>query len=447
MSLDKRLVSPHYWRKWLLFGFVFATASYGRTFAYLGIQAGPFPIYVTEIVLGVVLALYYWEYCIFSGPRELVRSPVSLLVMIYVLYGLILLGADYSEHGAEAVRDSAMLYYALFVFVGLFSIDGEKDMRTLGKVLIAAGIVSVWKMISGAVAGSYSTSAAGSGKLVGGATALYATFSFIILCVSMNYGIYRKRPLLYLLAAANLVVVFFSAHRTFIVVFIGVLFVHLIVSVKRRGRRRSVRTIRSTVGAILIAAVIVACVPYFGGIATATLQKYGRLLSLTDPNTAFRIEYWNRSLETWFETNPLMGIGLGAPADVFVRGEQRTAPHNSYITVGLRTGLVGFGLLVLIMLTYYAYAVSIIRILQKMGSRLAPYAIAFLLCQVATAIVAFFNIVLEGPYMGSFFWLFIGLTIGAIRLAQREISHKEEQLAGTTPAPIGAGRTRQVDSG
>lgn len=439
MSLAKRLVSPHYWRKWLLFGFVFATASYGRTFAYLGIQAGPFPIYVTEIVLGVVLALYYWEYCTFPGPRELVRSPVSLLVMIYVLYGLILLAAGYSEHGAEAVRDSAMLYYALFVFVGLFSVVGPKDMDTVSKVLVAAGIVNVWKVISQVVAGSFSARVLRTGKIVGSATALYAIFSFIILCILMNHGIYRKRRLLYVLAAANLVVVFFSAHRTFIVVLIGVLFLYVITRVKRPGRGPSARTIRSAIGAILIAIVIVACVPYLGGIATATLRKYGRLLSLTDANTAFRIEYWKRALAIWFEDDPLMGIGLGTPADVFVRGEQRTAPHNSYITVGLRTGLVGFALLVLIMLTYYAYAVSRIRILQKMGSRLAPYAIVFLLCQVATAIVAFFNVVLEGPYMGSFFWLFIGLTIGAIRLAQRELSHKQQPLAGTTPAPIGAG--------
>jgi O-antigen ligase len=186
------------------------------------------------------------------------------------------------------------------------------------------------------------------------------------------------------------------------------------MAIKSRGPNIYLKIIT----AFILVVFVIISVPSFRNIALSTASKYTNVANTNEGNARGRLIAWEESVNIWFETNPLFGIGLGTPASVFVdRYGVRTHPHNSYLTVGLRSGLFGFCLLFSIMYQAYMYALRSIRNGIKQKLTLIPYALAFLLCQAATAITAFFNVVLEGPYMGSFFWLFIGATISAIRIA------------------------------
>lgn len=135
-------------------------------------------------------------------------------------------------------------------------------------------------------------------------------------------------------------------------------------------------------------------------------------------NMSWRLAYW-RYLGRETLGNPLLGRGFGRPAafhwddnvyDSRVAGEllEVSPPHNSFVNLLFRTGLVG------LLSALALVAVGVLRTF-RLRSRAEPADrpwIAALLALLAYALViASLNVALEGPFMGLVFWILVGLLL------------------------------------
>jgi O-antigen ligase len=135
-------------------------------------------------------------------------------------------------------------------------------------------------------------------------------------------------------------------------------------------------------------------------------------------NAAWRLSYWKYELEET-ASNPLLGVGFGRPAAFTWRGvtyDTRTGeddysvspPHNSFVNLLFRTGLVGLAALVAL------WAIGVWRTLRAWwagGGGDRPWYAALLALVVFATAIASLNVALEGPYMGIVIWTLVGLLL------------------------------------
>jgi len=138
-------------------------------------------------------------------------------------------------------------------------------------------------------------------------------------------------------------------------------------------------------------------------------------------NVSWRLAIWRHMLGKTLH-DPALGVGFGHPTNFHWNGvvyDARVgdtsnsfdvvAPHNSFVNLLYRTGLLGF--LALIALV----AVAALRLVRALRSSLSPLERGLLIGSAAifvfTVVMSSFNVSLEAPYMALFFWLFLGLLL------------------------------------
>lgn len=146
-------------------------------------------------------------------------------------------------------------------------------------------------------------------------------------------------------------------------------------------------------------------------------------------NASWRLAIWKFMLQR-AERQPVFGVGFGRPTNFRWRPgrgglydarkgdpfnqQDVTGPHNSFVNIVFRTGLSGtLPLLALL-------GIALLRLLRTLRRRLAADDRALLVTVatmlVFTAVTACFSVSFENPYIGLFFWTFLGLSLVAPRL-------------------------------
>jgi O-antigen ligase len=132
-------------------------------------------------------------------------------------------------------------------------------------------------------------------------------------------------------------------------------------------------------------------------------------------NGAWRIDYW-AYLSRKTLHNPVFGAGFGRPANFHWDGnvydsrngvdvESVSPPHNSFMNLLYRTGLLGFAALLVLLW------IAVRTFLRQLRATRTPDLVALLALFAFICVVAFLNVALEGPYMAMFFWTVVGLML------------------------------------
>ncbi len=160
-------------------------------------------------------------------------------------------------------------------------------------------------------------------------------------------------------------------------------------------------------------------------------DMYERALSLTDPygqnsytgeetsykgdNNVFRSVWWGIIIRETLYTNPWYGLGWGADlAEPFVRiyypegGEDFAvrSPHNVFVTIFARTGVVG---ILPFLGIVYAFAVQAWRAIRLRSESTGLWCAAITIFTSSC-----FGVVLEGPMGAILFWTILGLANSGI---------------------------------
>nr|WP_275296043.1 O-antigen ligase family protein [Pseudoroseomonas ludipueritiae] len=137
----------------------------------------------------------------------------------------------------------------------------------------------------------------------------------------------------------------------------------------------------------------------------------------------WRLMWWGKIQDytlhgPYFWTGKGFGIGL-AEDDGFVvwEGEGQTtvrSPHNANITMLARAGVPGLVLWVLLMLAWFGMMLRSMLEARRRGEEEWANAFLFIGCYLLAILVdSSFDVALEGPMLGIWFWCLFGLGVGA----------------------------------
>ncbi|MFN2382939.1 MAG: O-antigen ligase family protein [Gemmatimonadota bacterium] len=414
----------------MLYGY----AALGRGFAYMGVK----PLYVGEVVLGLGL----FAMLIGGGLGRVLRSPLAWLLLAFIGWGALNTIPYVGAYGVDALRDAVLWAYAGFALVlaaGLLRTgwwDGAPALYARGLPWLLAWlplaflISEVWAdelpkwpgtsvLIPDMKPGDVSVHLAGAAAFL--VLGLYAGLRpgvrsrlewlwwslwlvGFLLAASQNRG-----GMLAVMVALAIVFVLRPSGRWMKIVFVAVVLATVAVAVDFEvdiGRRRAVspRQLASNVLSLI------------------GQESGDRMLSGT---REWRQQWWRDIIDytvhgDYFWRGKGYGVNL-ADADGYQVEEDDSlrSPHNGHLTILARSGVPGFALWLLLQGTF---GVSLLAAWWRARARgdnwWARVDLWILAYWVAFLVNASFDVYLEGPQGGIWFWCLFGFGLAMLE-AQR----------------------------
>lgn len=401
----------------VLFLLVAGTAAFTRSFSKLSIG----PVYITELcmaVLAITLGTLVFRKKIVLLPATRMARQTMYLIMGYLCFGTLRLVPDVISGGfgdlVPTIRNFAIVYYATFALIGWLVLQRQKAHMMIRSILwimvILSTVTSLWPTIAYfmGVPAVEDESTIDVSVVIQGHAVVFAMFSLLIIVNLLRYGGIPKnilaRAFVLVIFVLNIIYVYLSGHRSALLGCIAGLAVLVLASKKVQRARIRWRW-------VILALAVASCTFYFlaDHIAEFAL-KYKTLSSpLEEANAAWRAAFWLNVVSLWL-SHPFVGVGF--THDFFNEEPLNLAfvvhddPHNSYLAILARTGVVG---LFFIIACSLLFVILMVRLLRQSSSRETLLLAGSLLsCFVAIGAFAAANVTLESPYHAIFFWLFIG---------------------------------------
>jgi len=411
---------------WSLAAFAIA----GKGFAYLGKS----PLFVTEIVLLIGLVMMIQTRAIIAS---LLNLPALLLValMALALYHTV---PFVPVHGVDALRDSVLIMYALFAFV-VASLVLQKPQRLIEALSFLRWFTGVFVVIGPAIyilnsfpgaflpniapgvpilsvrAGELGVHLCGCAllALVGLRTTSWrwiaALFVAILLVASQNRG-----GLLAILIPVILVLPFTRMWgKGLMAGFAGIMVLGLAYAVDLEMPSRNAE--QHTLGERPLGAR-----QAVDNVLSLVLPAENRQLGDT---RAFRLNWW-QDIVNYTVHGPLFWTGKGfgvnlAEDDGHVVGSRDVAPlrspHNSHLNILARTGVPGAALWTAFLGCWLLTIMACARTAWANGDENWGNLLLFIAGYwVSNLVNASFDVALEAPMLGVWFWCQSGLGLAAV---------------------------------
>jgi len=443
----------------LLAGYLF----FSRSFAYLTVPG--LPVYPGEmvLVLGVVEAV---------RARKLIRARFRLTPPLKALAAFMALCAarllvDLPTYRLDAIRDSAVWYYATYAFLVALavSVDPTFTGRLLGWFRRILPWFLLWVPVSIVIATNprFSTvTVPGSDTPINSfkagdlsvLTASVVAFLWLGLERAGHLRPERRRSDLLTVVGVLALVVLTSQSRGGTLAIAAVLGTALLCC-PMRLRRRVVATATAGALAVLLPLLALDVKVDTGGRELSVRQVAVNTVSLVASSAAsdveaetglnatvsWRKEYFGAVIaDSLSASHILTGQGFGPILSYrYIRNQSQAAgdaplrnAHNSHLTILARTGVPGFLLWVILLLTWL-WRVGRVALHGRSGTTDPAVAIA---TWTAGAVLGFCVLAatdpsLEGPQGGVWFWSLLGL--GA---AHAEAWRRERLAARSSPGPV-----------
>lgn len=402
-KLNRNLIELD-WRERIFFIYAFHMLFGERHFAYVGLE----PLFITEIVLAVLIFLY-------------AKDLMKIRRVLAVYYLLVLVGAGYAfvyffQFKLDAVRDSFMLLYALWVPIVYHVFRGKRHYElfySLLKLFIVLKAIAYIYEVFMIVMGYKSITFEGFRFGVG-----YILPSLIVISIFLPF---KKIDWKYkILALLMIPAVFTVFHRSiFFGIILGVAVIFIIGNREVRGNivKYGLTSLILLIGFLL----------YYNSLVEVDIFRILEVKSsFEEGNINYRILSWHHVLDNFYE-HFLLGYGVGRPImyvyqNIFYTTVDLTyfqirdlagnaQPHNSYLNILARFGILIFPIFL------YAIFQPLFKLMKHIRNKgkngMEPYNRYLLLIGflILMYILAFFNVVLEGPHHSFPFWLVIGMLL------------------------------------
>lgn len=393
----------------LFLWFTFCTAAYTRDFSYLRVPGAP--LFVTDIVLVALLSSLY-----FLPRPQKPHNPlaVNIFLILFAAAGLASAVRGFWGNGEPTLvlRDSALVAYAFFLVIAYQLFRNWLSIRRLAVWFLLGTALSV---LNGA---AWFVVAPEQRRFV--FPGIYVLMSLIIVLLMRANGLIRRRAG-WVLAVVFLVGLLLANARSLFLSFAIVLLSALLLRGLLRVKTASTPLIKALVGISLLGCALVFLSLRVKAERDFTARVAEELESGTlhvgkDPNWQFRLVAWK---DAWrrFEESPLDGEGFGVPF-TFGIWDNDPRPHNTFLTVLYKMGLIGF--LPLLALFAYLFWRGLQCVHRNFENRRATFLQIVILVQLALCLYGSANLLLESPYLASLFWTAMGLNLSMIRMLDLE---------------------------
>jgi O-antigen ligase len=401
----------------VVFGYIVGN----RGFAQISIT-GRLPVLPAEFVLFVAGVILIFRSAL-SRTLPVAKEPLNLALLVWICVSSVRFPADMRTFGVMALRDYATVYYALFFFLVQDAGTRELDRAFLLRcILWGLGILAIVIPVYQLFPDFFLTRLTFRGVPViffkGDLEGTFAAAGSVLFFA--RFESCRSRwSLVLCLALAALAVE--SNNRASM---LGLAAAAVLLAVS--GRWRFARVLGGAAAAATLLFLAVAVARNQSWRTTPVYDAYERIASLADPsgtrtytggetfnkgdNNVFRSLWWRITIDEALSANPWAGLGWGYDlAENFERiyypegNDEFSArsPHNIFVTLFARTGVVGFVPFLVVVGAIGARSVRAIR-----GGRKSAYLWAAS-CVILTS--ACFGVVLEGPMGAVVFWSMLGL--------------------------------------
>lgn len=384
---------------------VFCTTAYSKDFSYL--RWPGVPLFVTDVVL-LILFL-----SIFVLPRpHYPRSPlaVNLFLFLFLAAGVLSAVRGFSEHRDPifVLRDAALVEYSLFMLVAYHLVRSWLSVRRVAAFFLMGAAVEALNGLG------WFFAAPGERRFV--APGIYILISLLGILFAILKRLIR-RDVGWALATLLFVGLLLANARSLFVVLAILLLLTALGGRSIWGKIRFAHLVPT----LLTGVVLVTLVAFFflqtrGGhdFAARSTEELdsGILHSSQDPDWQFRLAAWR---EAWrrFAEYPLAGEGFGAPFTFEIwDGDPR--PHNTFLTVLYKMGLIGF--LPLLGLLAYFFSLGLSAARRNLENRRVSFLQLALLAQLSLCLFGTANLLLESPFLASLFWAAMGI---GLRISQK----------------------------
>jgi O-Antigen ligase len=436
----------------------------GKGFAYLGIA----PLFIGEIALCLGLCVIFR-----SGCRLAMLATVPSL-LVATLFALVMTAAVASvpAYGLDAIRDSAILLYSLFAFI-VIALILEKPGRLRWILRVYGRFAWLYGMIGG------------------------VAFNLTAYCAIFLYdgGLYfpgtniempnlrAGEAAVHLSGAAVFMLLGF---RRVSLLWVMLLFVNILSVAVSRGGMLSILIplglaavlggqVRRLAPALLSASLLLA-VTYAIGLevqhvdsdmpnqrsigAAQILENFESILGTSDAlnlddTKTWRLRWW-QSIGDYTFNGPYFWTGKGyglalAETDGFVGTEKDApilrSPHNVHMTMLARSGVPGLALWILVQVAWFMALMNAQIVARRRGETQWANLFLWVACYgLAIVIDSSFDVAIEGPMVGIWYWSLFGLgiasimayraclgTVGVVPLLLRSLSPEPHRSAHLPP--------------
>jgi hypothetical protein len=408
-------------------------AFFGRGFAYLGVQ----PLFIGEIALLIGLAAWALR----GGDRRLLHSPITVALAVFMLVGAAASVPHLGRYGLDVLRDGVVWGYAAFaLLVGAFLLRTGIIARGLRAYMRWLPLFLAWAPIALMIRGFVNVPVVPGSNVEfittkGGDTGVHLAGIFVFIALGMPRLIdpgARARTSLHewlwwTLWAAGAAVVFTinrggmvsiaAAASTLILLhpfarWAKLLTISLVLGGAFFASGIEIRHVSARpFSAASLMENIVSLIP--GGEATATRQG----------TIDWRLAWWEDIVAytiygQYFWTGKGYGVNL-AVDDGYVTGQNRN-PHNGHMTILARSGVPGLLAWVVLLATVGLSLIGAYVRARRAGDVVWARIDLWLLCYwVAFIVNGSFDVFLEGPQGGIWFWSLIGLAIAILEMQRR----------------------------
>jgi O-Antigen ligase len=424
------------WAQWPVSAMLMAAVLFGyivgnRGFAQLYV-ANSLPLLPAELGLTVCGTILIAQSAL---RRELPirRDALNLVILVWLVLGAGRLGLDFRSYGLVAVRDSAMVYYALFFFIGQ-SLGSEASGRRwlFGGLTAALAILPLSFLAFTAFSDWFFThlmvrnvplviyKADIAATCLGAGVFLFFHFAhqghrwaWLGVLGSFGSAVFSltRAALIGIMLATGLHV---AARRWRMIAMLGLsaLLLGLVSTVWTLARGRPITESRAF-----------QVVEY--ATTTLNLSGTGNLSSQVSEqdvkgnpidNNQFRLVWWQTVIDETMRTNPLLGLGFGhdLAAQFLIQyglmGDtdfNTRSPHNFAVSTFARMGFVGLAALLAILVVMLSGTWHAVKSWQRETAASEAPAL-WAMCWVIF-VSACFGVVLEGPMGAVVFWTILGL--------------------------------------
>jgi len=412
----------------------------GKGFAYLGFP----PFYVGEIAFlsGIVVFLRTGA---FVGALATLPSVVLVVTMIWVLARTV---PFVSVYGFDALRDSVIILYGGFAFIviGLLLEDARRIdtilryygimLVTFPAVLVGFWLTKYWVDNIPHLFGPVPIVEIGASAV---GTHLAGTMIYVLIG-------YRKVSVVWVSVwFVTLALLVATSRGATLAVVVPVAFAMLML-----GRFRLMLT--TMVAAVGIFAALLALESTFGEYdeAKGSIERpvsahqivenaksiIGQSGQQTEGTKQWRLNWWDVIInDTLYGPSFWTGRGFGlnlADADGFSGTEDpkkprpaTRSPHNAHMTLLARAGVPGVVLWSLVLLSWGGMMMSAMLTARARGHERWVELFLFVTCYAMSIMInATFDVTLEGPMQGIWFWCLFGFGIGSVMVYRAQAAHE-----------------------
>ncbi|UGA45906.1 O-antigen ligase family protein [Bradyrhizobium quebecense] len=424
----------------------------GKGFAYWGYR----PLFVGEIAFVAGLFVLLRSGCLVA----VFASGPSLLLAAAMGWALLRTFPYLDTYGSDALRDSVILVYGVFAFVvAALLIEDYRRIDTIisyyQKFLdIYVPVVPILFPLSFYFA-DYIPNVPGTSVglvwLGAGEVATHLAGATVFILTGM-----RKPTPIWTACLITAVVMVGAVSRAAVLAFA----VPVVLAALALGKLRPVLVVVAT-GTVLLAAsyAIETTVSGYQEARVSTERRIsvaqiveniasivGQGGAQTEDTTQWRANWWRTIVEKtvhgpYFWTGRGFGVNLAVEDGLARANSERPlrSPHSAHMTILARAGVPGLVLWAAFLAAWFGTLLRAMVLAYRRGHTEWAALMLFIACYVSSCIInASFDVALEAPMQGTWFWCLIGFGIGATMIYRYLLGTDESEASGASP-PLPAG--------